>query len=383
MGNSALHRRKYFLLNKESDFQKGCGIGIETGKEGIALKDGAAAGVYYTKIFDSRERLMAWHRLVMEGNLYGALSVSVYAADSLQLTGRMETVGEVICGERFSWEKKDALLREYLKMESDNPRDILLCGVEGRFLWLKITIRAQGGRNSRIARIYVYFPKHTWLSWLPEIYQENEKSASFLERYMGIFQSMYEDMTEKIEKAPGLLEASAGKEAMLYELADWFSIEKKELWNREQLLYLVQNAGRMRRMRGTAEGILEMAGLYTGRKPYLVEYHKIKPYFDGGKQEQLLKNLYISHCWQFAILVKQEDMGQGKRLSVLEQVVQLAKPAHMECRIVVLKPYIFLSRHSYLGINSVLGQYRQLRLDGLCSVPFSVLAGENEKGGCR
>jgi len=54
----------------------------------------------------------------------------------------------------------------------------------------------------------------------------------------------------------------------------------------------------------------------------------------------------------------------------------MAKPAHMECRIVALKPYIFLGQHSYLGINSVLGQYKAFQLDGLCAVPFSIVAEE-------
>ena len=46
----------------------------------------------------------------------------------------------------------------------------------------------------------------------------------------------------------------------------------------------------------------------------------------------------------------------------------------MEVNLVVLKPYIFLSRYSYLGINSVLGQYRQAALDGFSTLPFTELS---------
>lgn len=326
---------------------------------------------------------MVWHRLLMTGNLSGgaAQTVTVYASDSLYLTGRIESVAEIICHESLSQEKKDELLREYCLAETDHLQDTLLFGVEGRYLWLKITLRAQGEWKPYIERIQIYFPKHTWLSYLPEIYQENQVSASFLERYLAIFQTLYEEMTEKIENTPKLLDPSAGEKGLLHELADWFSIEKQELWNEEQLLYLVQNAWRFGRMRGTVAGIRELVRLYTGREPYIVEYHKIQPFFDGGEKERLFKKLYAAHRWQFALLISEEDMGQEKRLSVLQQIVDLAKPAHMECRIVMLKPYIFLGQHSYLGINSVLGQYRPLRLDGLCAVPFCVLADEKEKGG--
>ena len=39
-------------------------------------------------------------------------------------------------------------------------------------------------------------------------------------------------------------------------------------------------------------------------------------------------------------------------------------------KLTVLKPYIFLNGHSYLGVNSVLGRYQAAALNGRSMVPF-------------
>lgn len=215
--------------------------------------------------------------------------------------------------------------------------------------------------------------KRAWISYLPEIYQEEQSDTSFLARYLGIFQSLYESMTEQIEELPGFLEPSVREPENLAGLADWFSIEKKELWNDEQLLYLVQHAVDIRDSRGTVACLKELVRLYAGREPYVVEYHQLRPYFDGKAREALLKRLYAKSRWEFAVLVCGEELAQTDRFLVLKQIVDMAKPAHMESRIIILHPYIFLDHHSYLGVNSVLGKYRPLRLDGQCAVPFSVI----------
>lgn len=356
-------QRKYFIINTEEDFRRGCGAGIRIGKNGLMPCREGTAGVYYTRIFDSGEFGTEWHRLTLFGELeYGTgWTVTVYAADSLGLKGKEETA------------------EEFRQAFFDGHCDSLLFGVRGRYLWLKIEFYAKGTGMPCITRIRIDYPKHTWLSYLPEIYEEDPKSASFLERYLGIFQSLYEDMTERIEKIPGMLEPSVSEEHMLCELADWLGIEGKELWDRRQLLYLVRHAGTMNARRGTVAGLRELVRLYTGSNPYIVEYHQIRRYFDGDKRERLLRALYVAHCREFAVILNWKNGGDGRRTMGLKQVIDMAKPVHMESRIVVLKPYIFLDQHSYIGINSILGQYRPLQLDGLCTVPFSVIA--SEKGG--
>lgn len=370
------NRRTYFVLNREAEFKRGycSGTTINSGK--ITLEDKAADGIYYTRIFDSRERLTEWHRLRITGHFYGDASaaVTVYASDSPYHENSGESFREIICDGKKPQNEKDEILKPYCRAKFFQPRDVLLYSVKGRYLWIKIELKAQGDYVPDVERIQIYFPKHTWLSHLPEIYQENPVSASFLERYLGIFQSIQDDMTEKIEQIPALFEPENRKQGLLYELADWFCVEHKNFWTESQLVYLVKNAGRIASERGTALCLKEMVKLYTGREPYIVEYYQIKPFFDSEQKEMLLKKLYTSGPFEFAVLLEDENISANNRFMILRQIIDSIKPAHMECRIIVLKPYIFLDQHTYIGINSVLGQYKALALDGLCAVPFSVVS---------
>ncbi|MCM1106282.1 MAG: hypothetical protein NC355_04980 [Blautia sp.] len=341
-------RGTYFLLNKERDFRRGSGEGISIDAEGITLTE--ERGIYRSRVFDSGERGMGWQRLVLEGDFVPEqVSVTVCASE-----------GEPACGQAV-------IRREY-----PHTADMLLPDVDGRYLWLEIRLFARG-RALRLCRVRICFPRHSWLSWLPEIYQEGA-AASFLERYLGIFQSLYEDMTEEIGRFPTYF--SSRQQEALEELADWLGIPGRELWNQKQLACLVADAARLSAVRGTAEYLRKLLWLGVEKRAYIAEYCQISPFFDGGAKEKLLRRLYAGNPYEFTLLVE----AAGEREPALEyrigRIVELAKPAHMECRIVMLGDCIFLDRHSYLGINSVLGRYQPLALSGNCALSFAVLAGE-------
>ena len=351
-------RGSYFLLNKKEDFARGSGVGIVIDARGIALADGCETGVYDTRVFDGGERGMQWHRLKMYGTgLNGNVLVTVFAADE-------ENAADTECAE---------------KTDLSDPEDMLLTGVRGRYLRLRIRFQSRDKEAVCISRIKIYFPHQTWLSYLPELYREYAQEDSFFARYLGIFQSLYEDMTEQIMRIPQRLSPFTGDGEALAELSEWFGLNDQELWNEEQRRYLLLHAPRLLRIRGTAEYLKELLFLGTGRNVHIVEYGQLLPYFDGGETQERLKRLYTSGPCEFAVVVEQKEQAEENALYVIGKIVELAKPAYMACRIVMPPPYLFLGQHSYLGINSVLSRYRVLCLDGKCAMPFSIIAGEEEK----
>lgn len=348
-------RGSYFLLNKKEDFVRGSGVGVTIDEGGISIADGCETGVYDTRVFDCGERGTEWHRLLMDGiNLSGNVSVTVYAADE-------ETHAATESAEKADYQK---------------PEDVLLTGVRGRYLRLRIRLERKGGAQVVLSRIKICFPRQTWLSYLPEIYREHAQEDTFLERYLGIFQSLYEDMTEEIMRIPRRFSPFTENGVALEELSKWFGLEDRELWNEEQRRYLIRHAARLLQIRGTAEYLKELLFLKTGRTVYVVEYGQLLSYFDGGETEERLKRLYTSGPYEFALLVEHREQEDNNGLYMIGKIVEMAKPAYMACRIVVPPPYLFLGQHSYLGINSVLSPYRTLCLDGKCAMPFSVVAGE-------
>lgn len=351
-------RLTYFLLHNKEDFARGSGAGIVVDGHGISLAKGCCEGVYDTRVFDCGERGMKWHRLTVEGSALKNCLVTVYAAETESGAG-----------------SEDAKVRSF-----QNPEDVLLFGVEGRYLRLRFVIRESAA--VRISRVKIRFPMQTWLSYLPEIYREQAEQDSFFKRYLGIFQVIYEDMTERIAHSAQRFSSFTEDEEALLELSGWLGMENGELWKKEQRRYLIRHAVRLSEIRGTAAYLKELLFLAVGKNVYLVEYGSLLPYFDGGETEETLKRLYTAGPYEFTLLLEQSGQADEKELHLIGKIVETAKPAEMACRVVAPPPYLFLGQHTYLGINSVLGRYRTLRLDGTCAMPFSIIAGrepDNEK----
>ncbi len=397
-------QKLYFLLNKEKDFRRGDCRNIAVDSSGLALSAGAACGTYYSRIFDSTQRGTVWHRMKISGLFINpSFTVTIYAGENDDSSPSKDGAAQDNDTPLFV---KITTQKEYV-----NLTDILLDGIVGQYMWFKICIRQNNNNTVKISRIKITFPKRDWLMLLPEIYQEDTKSSAFLSRYLSIFQSMYDDMTDAIDSIPQRLAAqnssvqdnsvqdsaaqnssvqdsaaqdnsvqdnSVQNNSALYELAKWFSIEHMEIWNTDQLRYLVRNAVRLSGFYGTAACLKELIFLGTKETCYIVEYCQLEPFFDGGIVEARLKQLYAMHPYAFTILIDRKNQSKPEDFYLVSEIVDMVKPAYMESHIVALTPYIFLDQHSYLGINSVLGHYRPLCLDGTCAMPFSVIVEEGE-----
>jgi len=104
-----------------------------------------------------------------------------------------------------------------------------------------------------------------------------------------------------------------------------------------------------------------------------VEYQELIYFKNDSEKYVLLEKLYNISPYVFTVLVKEEHVPSEKEYKMLLKIIEDIKPAYMEFELVVLKPYIFLNSYSYLGVNSVLGQYQDLTLNGFSLLPFSVI----------
>ena len=376
-------KRTYFVLNKEQDFQR-CSVKqmyFAQGRLQTELRAGDGVCALVSRIFDSGETDMQWHQFLcsMENTGNTAFSVSVYTADSpvRQIKEKEEALGHILADGRLGLSEKKRILRPYLKKTMTNTADFLLHDVKGRYLWFILETAPQEGQRLAIEKIKIFFPAVSWLSYLPEIYASSDRDH-FMERFLAIFQTMYESVNDAISDFPYVLDVDcAGKEYLEW-LAGWLDLAESYMWTQEQLRRLLKHAVTLYRMRGTRYAVLAFVRLYTGDPyVYLVEHFQLLPYKDKP-EGKLYERLYGNDPYRFQVLVRGACVPTVREYRTLMKMIREVKPAHMEAELVVLKPYIFLNEHTYLGLNSVLGEYRSLTLDGASMLPFSVL-GEEEK----
>lgn len=378
------HQRRYVVMNKEGDFHKGWGSSVQITKEGIRLCEDALWGSYFSRVWDSREKKMTWHKISvsLSNESCASLAVSIYTSETTQIMVEEEPVElEELLSRPLPTEEKEKWLKPYLAAGIEKPQDALLTGVTGRYLWLCFHFFRREEEPPAVTGVRVEFPRSSWVSYLPEIYQKEQGEGAFTERYLAVFQKLGEELTAQIEAVPAWMEPASASKSSLNWLAELFAVEETGLWKERELRYLVSHAVELYRIRGTVGYLKEMIRLHTGTIPFLVEYHQVAGFPQRLSDGRKIGELYASHPYEFALLLPEREATDGNDDRILRKMVDLAKPVEMECRILTLKPYIFLDQYSYLGINSVLGRYQPARLDGLCAVPFTTVPESERKGG--
>ncbi len=367
---------KYFIFNKIQDYSRGCLENMECDQDGIwVCQTGKGGrGTFISRVMDSREKDMEWHRMTFDisRNITIPYKITIFAANSIVVKdgGQEEDLRLLIKNTEVSFEKKMERMESFINKQEIGICDILLYGVIGRYLWIAVELFEQSGQ--KLERMRFYFPKQSWLRYLPEVYQSSDTSH-FLERYLAIFQSLHESMNQSIRQVPDMIDVDSAEKEFLTWLSQWLDIAGSYMWSEKQLRMLLKNGIRLYKKRGTREGMLEFIRLYTGGEAYLVEYYQIEPYMTDKALKESLSKLYGVSPYTFSVILKKEYVPTQNEYKSLLRLIDETKPAQMESNLVILESYMFLGDHVYMGINSSFGEYRKLTLDGLSMVPFSTI----------
>lgn len=369
---------QYFMFNKALDFKRCClqNMSYKEGKLIAGTEQTGQKSIMISRVLDSQETDMEWHRMMFQLCQQGGASyeIMIYASNSLErkIEGKKENLEMILLDRDIDISEKKKMLHPYLQKTVQSTEDILLHDIKGRYLWFIVETDLQMNQEMEIQKIQIYFPRQSWISYLPEVYRSEDKNM-FMERFLAIYQTMYEELNRKIKEVPYLLDIDDTDKEFLVWLAKWLDIAESYVWSQEQLRALLKNAIRLYKIRGTRQAVIEFVKLYTnGAEPYIVENFQVKQYENQGNQA-LLDRLYGDNPYQFQVIVKEEHVPTVREYQTLVKIIEEVKPAYMELELVVLKPYIFLNQHTYMGMNSVLGEYRDLSLDGAAMLSFAVL----------
>lgn len=368
------------MINKASDFNRCYLYNMHYSKGELKTKQEKEAynSFMISRLLDSGETDMEWHQMliyIQNSNVNNIpYTVTIYTANNLELQVEEKTssIEEILFSDNILLDEKKKIFRPFYQKKMSNTSDILLHEVKGRYLWFVLETNLKQEQFINIEKIKVCFPKKSWISYLPEIYQSKDEGL-FLERFLAIFQTMYEELNQEIKEMPFRIDLDGTSKDFLEWMAKWLDIAECYIWSEEQLRTLLQNAVKLYKIRGTRKAVNEFVKIYCeGEAPYIVENFKVRNFEDRDNKNKL-ERLYEDNAYKFYVIVKEKYVHSIREYQTLSKIIEEVKPAHMELELIVLKPFIFLGQHSYLGINSVLGEYKNMLLDGTSMLEFSVL----------
>jgi phage tail-like protein len=158
----------------------------------------------------------------------------------------------------------DVRSARWREIDVPGAADALLDDAVGRYLFVRLTLLGDEFASPLVESFRAYFPRQSYLRYLPGIYREDEASRTFVERYLSLFESAFVDLEEEIEHLTRYLDAAGVPTSHLSWLEGWLALETDETWPEPARRALVARAAELYRKRGTREGLLELLGLYLG-----------------------------------------------------------------------------------------------------------------------
>jgi phage tail-like protein len=225
----------------------------------------------------------------------------------------------------------------------------------------------------------IYLPRVSWMDYLPAVYRNADSKSAFLERYLALFQTLYEDLNRQIGSSALLFDPCAGPADFLRWTASWFGERDLSIWPEEKLRRFLPQAVELYRRRGTARSILDLLELYTGERPFLVENAKLKRFRGAGEFHSIYAPLYGENSWEFTVLIREKYLRSPGERGALLKLIEEMKPAQTSVRLVALRPCIFAGQYSYLGVNSVLSRYKPLAIDGSSQFSMTAIGGGDSR----
>ena len=364
---------KSFLFNKQSDWlENGLIKNLKFIDDKIVLKsDNGENGYYISTSLDSMEAETVWDRTRLKTNIKGEsiIRVSFYASDSLYVNIPLNAkenvevnLDEYIKDESIPINKRLNILKTISTTKDfDNSDDVLLYSLTGRYMWFSIEVVNYTFNDINIDSIKIEFPRKSFVSYLPEIYQ-NDSNDAFLSRFIGIFESIYLDIEEKIDNMPRMFDPMIVDREFLNWMTRWFSLKDSYIWSEDKLRLIVKNAVKLYKVKGTPNAIRYIVWMYTSYNPKLIEQFEIIESDFYNNNKEMLNRLFGENGYTFTVIVNSNTVKDSDEYVALLKLINLFKPADVKCNLVVLSDTIYLDCHCYLGVNSYIAHNKQMVL---------------------
>lgn len=373
-------------------------------------------GVYYSKTLDSGIHQCQWHRLALTLDLppKTVLDVFYHSSDDPIVKNKID---QILSDPAKSTQEKansiDNQIGTWVGPEN-NPKDMLFRKKTGRYLWLKLALSTFDEKvRPAVTEMRVYYPRTSYLRYLPAVYQEDPASSEFLERFLSIFETAFYGLETEISSVFKYFDPDTTPESFLTWLASWLNLGLEEEWPEVRKREFIRRASELYKLKGTSLGIQRLVEIYTGHTPFLLEHSRIgKPivlggHFKLGVNSLIIKTpvrgfrlgddsilgrvairdtvqlpedpfLQIAHHFTIILDLSTEEFALYEK--GLARILDEEKPAHTIYNLRVIKD-MRVGIGSYVGVSTKIADYEPIRLGVNAAIGSNVIVMSGEQAG--
>ena len=298
-------------------------VGSPEGIARFSRESGVAGnkGQFYTRTLDNgTEHDEGWHRVDLSGELdaAGALDVSYASSSDAGLASAVNgifernvstadkvTALETVLGDLWKGPQAADLAQMVgLQRKGEELRAVVPAGAATaaqsgfarnmshsvlfrtgtkRYLWLKLELSGLAPRaKASVREMRVYYPRLSYLRYLPAVYQQDPVSHEFLERFLSMFETIFSGLEATIDRIPEVFDPDLTPDEFLEWLAQWLDLGIEEDWPPRVKRRLIQSAARLYQRKGTPGGLAEFIEVVTETRPIIREsFETERPFILG------------------------------------------------------------------------------------------------------
>jgi phage tail-like protein len=294
---------------------------------------------------------------------------------------------------------------------ADQAMTCLVQSRPGQFLRLRVTLKSDGRFTPTISALKVFFPRQSYLRYLPAAYQQDPESRDFLDRFLSLFQATFEDFDASIDAMDRLFKADTVPPQFFDWLAAWLQLPTDPTWPMATKRSMLKKYALDDRVRGTPAGILQALKDYAGLADgvALVEHFRLRhwPVLPAAGplcgetrlwSRQFYQRLQVGTYSQVGAFVladrpepgaEASDWGANEfsaffpadpydpdaRTAKVAAVVDREKPAHTRANYVPVLPRFRVGVQATVGVDTCVGGYTQLVLGSLSRLGYDAILG--------
>lgn len=331
---------------RKNRIKSACITGMEfDGNAGLTLDESQAQHSIFLRPLDGVADGSEWGRICCELVSSEEMVCYIYIL-ATDMTTTVSDDREIIdiesylCDEDVDAYSKILFLNALGAKRFINAEDELLYDLNGRYLYIAMEFMGYG--SASVNNIRVNAAGDNFMGAFPQVYQERN---SFFHRFMSVFSSIYNDLSDRNEKLYEILDLDKCSPELLEMYGSWFGIDLAGGFLSEDVLRtIVKEAYQLNRMKGTKKGIERMLEIILGEPAVLFENR-----MQGGGE------------YDVTVLIRKK-LDENLRHQ-LDYMLDQFKPLRVRIRLLQMEEDAVMDSNSYLDMNATIPSEKNVVLD--------------------
>jgi phage tail-like protein len=265
----------------------------------------------------------------------------------------------------------------------------------GRYLWVRLELSGDTRSTPRIRALRVEYPSHDYLRRIPQTFSRDEQVASFLRRYLAIFEGALGELEAEADARRALFDPRSAPAEILPWLAGFLGLTIDERMSHaprpggsteDVRRKLIAEATWLFRFRGAIAGLRRFLEIYLGSAPILIEKFRARGlggallgeggglssnsvlgagFRIGGAIGQTegqmsqastakVEDAFETHAHRFAVIIPTSLTSEQSE--VVARILDLHRPAHTLVEVCALEAGMRVGRGLHVALTSIIGR---------------------------